>query len=92
MNVHLKNKNITGARPSFREMTNTVLVFKTNLQFKKDVNRLSPVLSNMSGILRWNVDREDIDKVLRIETRILTAQEIIRLVNNAGYVCEELPD
>jgi hypothetical protein len=92
MNVHLKNKNITGARPSFREMTNTVLVFKTNLQFKKDVNRLSPVLSNMSGILRWNVDREDMDKVLRIETRILTAQEIIRLVNNAGYVCEELPD
>jgi copper chaperone CopZ len=92
MNVHLKNKNITGVRPSFREMTITVLVFKTNLQFKKDINRLSPVLSNISGILRWNVDREDIDKVLRIETRILTAQEIIRLVNNAGYICEELPD
>ena len=92
MNVHLKNKNITGVRPSFREMAVTVLVFKTNLQFKKDVNRLSPVLSKISGILRWNVDREDIDKVLRIETRVLTAQEIIRLVNNAGYFCEELPD
>lgn len=92
MNVHLRNKNITGVRSSFREMTITVLVFKTNLQFKKDINRLSPVLSNISDILRWNVDREDIDKVLRIETRILTAQEIIRLVNNAGYVCEELPD
>jgi hypothetical protein len=92
MNVHLKNKNITGARPSFREMAVTVLVFKTNLQFKKDVNRLSPVLSKISGILRWNVDREDIDKVLRIETRVLTAQEIICLVNKAGYFCEELPD
>jgi len=73
-------------------MTITVLVFKTNLQFKKDVNRLSPVLGNVADIIRWNVDREDIDKVLRIETRVLTAQEIIRLVNNAGYFCEELPD
>jgi len=92
MNVHLKNKNITAVRPSFREMTITVLVFKTNLQFKKDVNRLSPVLGNTADIIRWNVDRDDIDKVLRIETRGLTAQEIIRLVNNAGYFCEELPD
>jgi len=92
MNVHLKNKNITGTRPSFREMTITVLVFKTNLQFKKDVNRLSPVLCNVSDIIRWNVDREDIDKVLRIETRVLTAREIIHLVNKAGYFCEELPD
>jgi hypothetical protein len=90
MNVHLKNIPVT--RPSFREMAIQVLVFKTNLQFKKDINRLSPILNNTTGILRWNVDRDDIDNVLRIETKHLSAQEIIHLVTNAGYFCEELPD
>lgn len=90
MNVHLKN--IPAVRPSFREMAIQVLVFKTNLQFKKDINRLSPILNNTTGILRWNVDRDDIDNVLRIETKCLLAQEIIHLVTSTGYFCEELPD
>lgn len=90
MNVHFEN--ITTIQSSKREKDPQVLVFKTNLQYKKDINQLAPVLNIFRGILRWNVDMNDIDKVLRIETKQLVAQDIIRLVRGAGYFCEELPD
>lgn len=69
-----------------------VLVFKTNLQLKKDLRLISPVLNKEPGILRWNVDQQDVDNVLRIETQCLQEQEVIALVTGAGYCCEQLPD
>lgn len=69
-----------------------VWVFKTNIRFKKDLLLIAPLLDRTPGILNWNVDRGDIDKVLRIESLHLQAQHIIDLVQQAGYHCEELPD
>ena len=69
-----------------------VLVFKTNIRFRQDVGRVAPLLDSAPGITRWNVDREDIDNVLRIESGSMDAQEVINLVRQAGYYCEELPD
>jgi hypothetical protein len=69
-----------------------VWVFKTNIRFKKDLLLIAPLLDRTSAILNWNVDRSDVDKVLRIESLHLQAQEIIGLVQQAGYHCEELPD
>jgi hypothetical protein len=78
--------------PSYRKQSLQVLVFKTNLQYEKDVKHISPIMSDTPGILKWNVDQHDIDNVLRIETAWLLPQDIIRLVTGAGYYCEELPD
>ena len=69
-----------------------VLVFKTNLVSPKDIHRISPHIAETPGIIRWNVDQHDIDNVLRIETAWLMPEDIIRVVTNAGYLCEELPD
>ncbi|WP_119078720.1 hypothetical protein [Chitinophaga alhagiae] len=69
-----------------------VLVFRTNIRFKKDLRLIGPVLDKQPGIQRWTVDREDSDKVLRIESRALRAQDVIRLVTRAGFDCEELPE
>ncbi|MBO9201132.1 MULTISPECIES: hypothetical protein [Niastella] len=69
-----------------------VLVFKTNLVSAKDIHRISPIMGDIPGILRWNVDEHDIDNVLRIETSWLLPDDIIRVITNAGYLCEELPD
>ena len=95
MNVHFKN--IAAARPPLpekivREKNIEVLVFKTNLKFKKDIDLIAPVLTHNRGIIRWNVDQQDIDNVLRIETLQLQTEDVIGLVTNAGYFCEELPD
>ncbi|MGE7778283.1 hypothetical protein [Chitinophaga caseinilytica] len=69
-----------------------VLVFRTNLRFKKDLRLVAPVLDEAPGLHKWTVDREDTDKVLRIETRNPDPTPIIRLVEACGYLCEELPD
>lgn len=69
-----------------------VLVFRTNIRFKKDLKLIGPVLDKQAGVQRWNVDREDSDKVLRVESRTLRAGDIIQLVTRAGFDCEELPE
>ena len=69
-----------------------VFVFKTNLETDHDRTAIAPVLNDHPFILQWNVDKHDIDKVLRIVTNNLTANDIIRLIQNEGYYCEELPD
>jgi hypothetical protein len=89
MNVHLNNINPT--HPS-TGTESQVLVFKTNLRFKKDVRQVGILLGQEPGILRWNVDLWDVDKVLRIETTRLSVQEVIALVTGAGYCCSDLPD
>jgi hypothetical protein len=78
--------------PSYRKQSLQVLVFKTNLVSAKDIHRISPLLGNTAGIIKWNVDQHDVDNVLRIETAWLMPQDIIRMVTGAGYLCEELPD
>jgi hypothetical protein len=90
MNVHFMNTIIKP--PSYRQQSMQVLVFKTNLQSKKDILRISPLMGNTPGIIKWNVDQQDIDHVLRIETAWLSPEEIIGIVTGAGYLCEELPD
>jgi hypothetical protein len=89
MNVHFNNivTAHSSAGTGFQ-----VMVFRTNLRLKKDIRQISPVFNRETGILRWNIDTQDIDHVLRIETDRLTMQEVIALVTGVGYCCEELPD
>ena len=73
-------------------LTIDVLVFKTNLQTDFDIQQVAPLLDNLPGVLKWNVDRLDIDNVLRIETCDLCATEVIQRLSQTGIFCEELPD
>ncbi|HLK28897.1 MAG TPA: hypothetical protein VKT28_09955 [Puia sp.] len=69
-----------------------VLVFKTNIRFKKDVKTVAPLLDASHFIIKWNVDRSDVDHILRIESFNNNINYVIKLINNAGYNCEELND
>lgn len=69
-----------------------VLIFKTDIRFKSDLNRVLPVFHAESRIKKWNIDTADIDNVLRIESLEMNATEVIQLINQSGYCCEELPD
>jgi hypothetical protein len=73
-------------------MTTTmeVLVFKTNLQQADDVERVMSTMNDEQRILRWTVDREDCDKVLRVESDHILPDEVAALIRQAGYSCEEL--
>ncbi len=75
-----------------KNTTMHVLIFKTNIKLKQDLKKLQNFFSKYPFIIRWNVDRTDIDKVLRVEAVHQNTAEIMHIVHNAGFFCEELAD
>jgi hypothetical protein len=69
-----------------------ILIFKTNLYSPERISQIEPVLQNIKGINRWNVDIHDCDNVLRIEATELSPRSIETILQEAGYFCEELQD
>lgn len=67
-----------------------VLIFKTNIRYKKNIAEIQPHIAKHPDIIKWNVDLKDADKILRIETVDLHPAKIEELVKSAGYYCEEL--
>ena len=67
-----------------------VLVYKTNINHRTDIEKISPVLSQYNKVLAWNVDIDDIDKVLRIEAMTNISNEIQNIINQSGYTCQEM--
>ena len=76
----------------YHETISEILVFKTDAWHPEDVDHVAKVLNDDARIKRWNIDRDDIDNVLRVEADQISAFEIRLLLNAAGYFCEELPD
>jgi len=74
------------------QMEKEILVFKTDLEWEERLESVKPFLDRHPGILRWTVDRYDIDKVLRIESENVSVDEVIDLLQQEGFQCEELPD
>jgi len=69
-----------------------ILVFKTNIKYKKQINAVRRHIESKPQIIKWNVDLHDIDKILRIESLDLHPAIIESLVQKAGYYCKELKD
>ncbi|MFN8242688.1 MAG: hypothetical protein U0X40_01430 [Ferruginibacter sp.] len=68
----------------------SILVFKTNLSDTACIEVVKPSLDVHPGIVQWNVDLHDCDKVLRIVTEHMLPREIEILLEKAGFLCEEL--
>ncbi|WP_026713110.1 hypothetical protein [Flavobacterium daejeonense] len=71
---------------------NNILIFGTNIKTEKDKNSISPILDAHPEIHQWNIDLEDIDSVLRIESETLNAEQIIKLITEQDYKCSELSE
>jgi len=63
----------------------TTLKFKTNINCSGCVAKVTPFLNDKEGIEKWNVNTEDPDKVLTVETCDLTAEEIMDTVKKTGF-------
>ena len=66
-----------------------ISVYKTNIS-PQDVNRLKEVLDNFTKISKWNIDLEDWENILRIESQFAIEKQIIIMLNNINIVCIEL--
>jgi hypothetical protein len=67
-----------------------VLVYRTNIQHYDDIERIKPIFNKQTDILKWHVDLEDVDCVLRVEAQGNISDKIETLVQKAGYWCGEL--
>ena len=67
-----------------------ILVFKTNIRYKKQILSVAKHLDTIADIRKWNFDLHDKDKILRIEARELSPRAIEQTLHHAGYFCEEL--
>jgi hypothetical protein len=69
-----------------------VLVFKTNIQSRTDLESVALFLDLDLRIRKWNVDREDVDHVLRVESDDPNPEFVMDIIRHAGFMCEELTD
>ena len=69
-----------------------ILVFKTNIEDSKQIKYLSPHFKALDGIVKWDVDLNDCNKVLRVETEYLQPFTVVNVLANAGHFCAELQD
>ncbi|PWT99904.1 MAG: hypothetical protein C5B52_09900 [Bacteroidetes bacterium] len=67
-----------------------ILIFKTNIRTDEDRRRIQLTMDMLDGIEKWNVDLQDIDCVLRIESNKFSSAEIISIINYCGFECAEL--
>ncbi|SMC53503.1 hypothetical protein [Pedobacter africanus] len=66
-----------------------ILLFKTDIRTEGDKRYIAKVMAE-NQIEQWTVDLQDIDCVLRIVSPTLKLQDVITLVKDNGYQCEEL--
>lgn len=66
-------------------MENKALKFKTNINCGGCVSSVKPHLDNTKGIHQWTVDTTDKDKILTVKSDELSEEQIIEIVQKAGF-------
>ncbi len=67
-----------------------ILVFATNIRTENDKKLISKILEAHQEVKLWNIDQEDIDCVLRIESNTLSEEQIIDLIAEYNFICKAL--
>jgi copper chaperone len=62
------------------------LQFKTNIQCGNCLSKVSPKLNEQPGIQAWQVDLQDPDRTLTVDTDVLNAEDIQKAVLKAGFI------
>lgn len=66
------------------------LKFKTNIKCSGCVAQVTPHLNSVEGIDKWEVNTNDPNKILTVNTTRVKADKIKDVVRQAGYVAETL--
>jgi hypothetical protein len=74
------------------QIQTSILVFRTNLFTEESILQAGQVLDFEPCIIQWNVDRHDVDRVLRVVMDPPNPFRIIELMKTLGFACEELGD
>lgn len=67
-----------------------VEVFKTNVYAGSNAEKITRLLYRHFPDCKINFDLDDCDKILRIEGSVFETEKIKFIVNENGFICEEL--
>ncbi|OLY94560.1 copper chaperone [Cnuella takakiae] len=64
--------------------------FKTNINCGGCVAKVTPILNNNPEVQQWQVDTNNPNKVLTVQSETLQEEDIKALVQKAGFKAEQL--
>lgn len=65
--------------------------FKTNIMCGSCIAKVTPYLDANNEIKHWEVDTQNPNKILTVETDNLSNEMVKEIVQHAGYKAEPLP-
>ncbi|MDO5981111.1 hypothetical protein [Flavivirga spongiicola] len=70
-----------------------LFIFKTDIETKNKVKTIKSFLDSHPYIIKWSIDVEHTDNVLKIEARNnLSKNDIISQIKTQGFYCSLLTD
>lgn len=67
-----------------------ILIFRTSITTKLEIERIKILFAQYSQFHKWNVDFEDWEKVLRIESHGITKTDVINMLQTINIYISEL--
>lgn len=71
-------------------MEDKELKFKTTLNCSNCVAKVQSELDQATGIVSWNVDTSNPDKILTVRGQGVSADDIIELIEDKGFDIQEI--
>lgn len=66
------------------------LKFKTNINCGGCKAKVTPFLNAKEGISNWAVDLDNPEKILSVDAKGITPQEVVETVAKAGFTAEKI--
>ena len=67
-----------------------ILIFRTSITTEQNLKRIEILFTQYPQIHKWNIDFEDWEKVLRIESQGITVTNVIDALRTIGIIASEL--
>ena len=66
-----------------------VFTFTSNIACNACLSKVKPLLDELDGVTKWEVDVNNPQKILTVESEELSAEQIQEAVAKAGYQLKE---
>ena len=66
-----------------------ILTFTSNIACNGCLSKVKPFLDELEGVVKWEVDIENPQKILTVQSNELSADQIQEAVIKAGYQLED---
>jgi len=67
-----------------------ISIFKTSIGSKEELRRIAPFLNTLVADIRWTVDIDDCDRIMRVESGVDRADQIGLVLSSHGFLCISL--